>query len=89
MAYAAEGGGPNPYAGFETRIAPENITLLPKTTAQITGGNPWSERTITLKKGESVASVLRGTNSAPATGGPTTPAADALADVRQRKDSGD
>jgi len=36
-----------------------------------------------------VASVLRGTNSAPATGGPTTPAADALADVRQRKDSGD
>ncbi len=41
MAYAAE-AGPNPYAGFETRIAPENITLLPKTTAQTTGGNPWS-----------------------------------------------
>jgi murein DD-endopeptidase MepM/ murein hydrolase activator NlpD len=58
MAYAAE-GGPNPYSGFETRIAPENITLLPKTTAQITGGNPWSERTVTLKKGESVGSVLR------------------------------
>ena len=36
---------PNPYAGFETRIAPENITLLPKTTAQTTGGNPWNERT--------------------------------------------
>jgi murein DD-endopeptidase MepM/ murein hydrolase activator NlpD len=58
MAYAAE-AGPNPYAGFETRIAPENITLLPKTTAQITGGNPWNERTVTLKKGESVGSVLR------------------------------
>jgi murein DD-endopeptidase MepM/ murein hydrolase activator NlpD len=58
MAYAAE-PGPNPYAGFETRIAPENITLLPKTTAQATGGNPWSERAITLKKGESVSSVLR------------------------------
>jgi murein DD-endopeptidase MepM/ murein hydrolase activator NlpD len=58
MAYAAE-GGPNPYAGFETRIAPENITLLPKTTAQTTGGNPWSERTVTLKKGESVGTVLR------------------------------
>jgi murein DD-endopeptidase MepM/ murein hydrolase activator NlpD len=58
MAYAAE-AGPNPYAGFETRIAPENITLLPKTTAQITGGNPWSERTVTLKKGESVTTVMR------------------------------
>ena len=50
MAYAAE-GGPNPYAGFETRIAPENITLLPKTTAQTTGGNPWNERTVTLEEG--------------------------------------
>ena len=30
MAYAAE-GTPDPYAGFEPRIAPENITLLPKT----------------------------------------------------------
>jgi len=64
MAYAAE-GGPNPYAGFETRIAPENITLLPKTTAQITGGNPWNERTVTLKKGESVGSVLRDLGTRP------------------------
>jgi murein DD-endopeptidase MepM/ murein hydrolase activator NlpD len=64
MAYAAE-AGPNPYAGFETRIAPENITLLPKTTAQITGGNPWSERTVTLKKGESVATVLRDLGTRP------------------------
>jgi murein DD-endopeptidase MepM/ murein hydrolase activator NlpD len=64
MAYAAE-AGPNPYAGFETRIAPENITLLPKTTAQITGGNPWNERTVTLKKGESVGSVLRDLGARP------------------------
>jgi murein DD-endopeptidase MepM/ murein hydrolase activator NlpD len=64
MAYAAE-AGPNPYAGFETRIAPENITLLPKTTAQATGGNPWSERTVTLRKGESVGSVLRDLGSRP------------------------
>jgi murein DD-endopeptidase MepM/ murein hydrolase activator NlpD len=64
MAYAAE-GGPNPYAGFETRIAPENITLLPKTTAQITGGNPWNERTVTLRKGESVTSVLRDLGTRP------------------------
>ncbi len=65
MAYAAEGGGPNPYTGFETRIAPENITLLPKTTAQTTGGNPWSERTVTLKKGDSVGSVLRDLGARP------------------------
>ena len=58
MSYAAESGA-NPYTGFETRIAPANITLLPKTMGQATGGNPWSERTITLKKGETVASVLR------------------------------
>jgi murein DD-endopeptidase MepM/ murein hydrolase activator NlpD len=64
MAYAGE-PGPNPYAGFETRIAPENITLLPKTTGQATGGNPWNERTITLKKGESVGSVLRDLGSRP------------------------
>jgi murein DD-endopeptidase MepM/ murein hydrolase activator NlpD len=64
LAYAAE-GVPNPYAGFETRIAPENITLLPKTAAQTTGGNPWSERTITLKKGESVGSVLRDLGARP------------------------
>jgi murein DD-endopeptidase MepM/ murein hydrolase activator NlpD len=64
MAYAAE-GGPNPYAGFETRIAPENITLLPKTTAQITGGNPWNERTVALKRGESVGSVLRDLGTRP------------------------
>ncbi len=30
----------DPYAGFETRVVPENVTLLPKTKDQITGGNP-------------------------------------------------
>ncbi|HEY3641964.1 MAG TPA: M23 family metallopeptidase [Xanthobacteraceae bacterium] len=66
MAYAAEASpNPYPYSGFETRIAPENITLLPKTTAQATGGNPWSERTITLKKGDSVISVLRDLGARP------------------------
>ncbi len=65
MAYAAE-GTPDPYAGFEPRIAPENITLLPKTAASITGGNDWSERTLTLKKGDSVANVLRDLGALPA-----------------------
>jgi murein DD-endopeptidase MepM/ murein hydrolase activator NlpD len=58
LAYAAD-GHPDPYAGFETRIVPENISLLPKTDNQTTGGNGWTERTVTLKKGDSVGSMLR------------------------------
>ncbi|HYZ45922.1 MAG TPA: M23 family metallopeptidase [Xanthobacteraceae bacterium] len=49
----------DPYAGFEPRIVPENVSLLPKTTAQVTGGNAWNERTIVLKKGDSVSAFLR------------------------------
>jgi murein DD-endopeptidase MepM/ murein hydrolase activator NlpD len=58
LAYAAD-GNPDPYAGFEARIVPENITLLPKTAAQITGGNTSTERTVTVKKGDSIGSILR------------------------------
>ncbi len=50
IAYAPEKHG-DPYAGFEPRIVPENITLLPKTTAQMTGGNAWNERTIVAQEG--------------------------------------
>jgi murein DD-endopeptidase MepM/ murein hydrolase activator NlpD len=60
MAYATEGPPlQDPYAGFETRIVPENVTLLPKTKEQITGGNPNGERVHVVKKGDSVGSVLR------------------------------
>jgi murein DD-endopeptidase MepM/ murein hydrolase activator NlpD len=58
LAYAAE-GDPDPYFGFEARIVPENITLLPKTATQTTGGNAWNERTIAVKKGDSIATILR------------------------------
>ena len=47
-AYAPERQA-DPYAGFEPRIVPENVSLLPKTTAQVTGGNAWNERTIEIK----------------------------------------
>ncbi len=57
-AYAPERHG-DPYAGFEPRIVPENVSLLPKTTAQVTGGNAWTERAIVLKKGDSVSAFLR------------------------------
>jgi len=64
LAYAAE-GTTDPYLGFEARIVPENITLLPKTATQVTGGNSWNERTVTIKKGENVASVLRDLGATP------------------------
>jgi murein DD-endopeptidase MepM/ murein hydrolase activator NlpD len=58
LAYAGE-ATPDPYAGFEARIVPENITLLPKTTSQTTGGNAFNERVIAVKKGDSVSTILR------------------------------
>jgi murein DD-endopeptidase MepM/ murein hydrolase activator NlpD len=62
LAYAAEGIS-DPYAGFEARIAPENVTLLPKTQKETTGGTTWNERTVAVRKGETVASVLRELNA--------------------------
>ncbi len=58
LAYAGVGNA-DPYAGFEARIVPENITLLPKTTNQTTGGNAFNERVIVTKKGDSLITVLR------------------------------
>jgi murein DD-endopeptidase MepM/ murein hydrolase activator NlpD len=65
LAYAGD-GSVDPYAGFEARIVPENITLLPKTTTQTTGGNAINEKLIVAKKGDSVATVLRDLGAAPA-----------------------
>jgi murein DD-endopeptidase MepM/ murein hydrolase activator NlpD len=59
LAYATEGNIGDPYAGLEARIVPENITFLPKTAKQTTGGNNWNERAITAKKGDTLNSVLQ------------------------------
>ncbi len=59
LAYASEGTASDPYAGFETRVVPENVTLLPKTKDQATGGNLSNERVHVVKKGDSVSSILR------------------------------
>jgi len=58
MPYAPERNG-DVYGGFEPRIVPENVSLVAKTTAQVTGGNAWNERTVVLKKGDSVSAILR------------------------------
>jgi murein DD-endopeptidase MepM/ murein hydrolase activator NlpD len=66
MAYATEGNGAaDPYAGFETRIVPENVTLLPKTKEQVTGGNPTGERVHVVKKGDTVTSILKEQGATP------------------------
>ncbi len=65
LAYATEGTPPDPYAGFEARIVPENITLLAKTKNETTGGNSWNERVVTAKKGDTVASILRELGAGP------------------------
>jgi len=57
LSYAAE-NDPGAYFGFVPRVVPENVTLLPK-TSQLNGAGDWSERAITVKKGETVGSILR------------------------------
>jgi murein DD-endopeptidase MepM/ murein hydrolase activator NlpD len=65
LAYAAEGNPADHYAGFEARIVPENITFLPKTAKQTTGGNNWNERVIPAKKGDTVESILTDVGATP------------------------
>jgi murein DD-endopeptidase MepM/ murein hydrolase activator NlpD len=62
--YAPDGTEADPYAGFEARIVPENITMLPKSTRS-DGANALNERVVTVKKNESVASILRDQGASP------------------------
>ncbi len=55
LGYAAD--EPDPYLGFQARIVPENVTLLPKTVAG--AGADDGDRVITAKKGDTVASILQ------------------------------
>jgi murein DD-endopeptidase MepM/ murein hydrolase activator NlpD len=64
LSYAAE-GDPAADFGFEARVVPENVTLLPKTTTQTNGGTDWSERIVVAKKAETVGSILRELGAAP------------------------
>ena len=65
LAYATEGTAADPYAGFETRVVPENVTLLPKKKDQSTGSNPSGERVHLVKKGDTVTSILRDQGATP------------------------
>jgi murein DD-endopeptidase MepM/ murein hydrolase activator NlpD len=61
LSYAAE-GDTDPYIGFEARVVPENITLLPKTAKN---AGDWSERIVVAKKGDTVGSILRDLGAVP------------------------
>ena len=66
MAYATEGTtAADPYEGFAARIVPENITFLPKTAKQTTGGNNWNERAVTVNKGDTLDSLLQEMGATP------------------------
>jgi murein DD-endopeptidase MepM/ murein hydrolase activator NlpD len=64
LPYGASDLPPDIYAPFEARITEENITQLPKTAAQATGGNPGNERTVTIKKGDTLGAILRDNSGA-------------------------
>ncbi len=83
LAYASERHS-DIYAGFEPRIVPENITLLPKTTTQTNGGNAWGERTILLKKGDSVSANLRDLGATTTTSRRSPPPSGRAAGTRRR-----
>ncbi len=66
LAYASPDAPLDPYAGFEARIIPENITMLAKTTSQTTtGSNSANERSIVMKKGETLGAILRDLGATP------------------------
>src|SRR5262249_4814144 len=65
LAYATQELPADPYAPFQARITAENITMLPKTAAQATGGNPWAERLIPIKKGDTLSAILRDLGASP------------------------
>jgi hypothetical protein len=47
------------------RIAPENVTMFAKTASRATGGNTWDERSIVMKKGETLSAILRDLGGTP------------------------
>jgi murein DD-endopeptidase MepM/ murein hydrolase activator NlpD len=66
LGYAPTGSeAADPYQGFEARIVPENITMLPKIANKNEGPNAWNERLVAVKKNDSAASILRDQGAPP------------------------
>ena len=65
LAYATTGDskGLDLYAGFESRVVAENITMLPKTASQ--ASTVANEKLVAVKKGDTIGSILRDLGAAP------------------------
>ena len=64
LSYLTEGID-DPYANIGVSAVPQNVTLLPKTASQTTGGTGANERTVTVRKGDSVGNLLRELGATP------------------------
>jgi murein DD-endopeptidase MepM/ murein hydrolase activator NlpD len=64
LSYAAEGDPGSGFA-FQSRVVPENVTLLPKTPGQANGSADLTERVVVAKKGETIGSILRELGAVP------------------------
>jgi murein DD-endopeptidase MepM/ murein hydrolase activator NlpD len=64
LAYAAEGS--IPFSLGNIPAVAENMSTVSKTANEATGGNNWTERTLIVKKGDSITSLLRGIGAEPA-----------------------
>ncbi|WP_245504630.1 M23 family metallopeptidase [Aquabacter spiritensis] len=58
LAYAAEGGYPPTGLLPPRPDVPENLSFVVKTSSETSGGNDWSDQTVTIKKGDTIVSVL-------------------------------
>lgn len=55
LSYATDGGnigGPLPNGALD------NVSFIPKSSAETSGGNDWSDNTVVVKKGETIISIL-------------------------------
>jgi murein DD-endopeptidase MepM/ murein hydrolase activator NlpD len=63
LGYASENAG-NGDATALPNVA-ENLSSVPKTATETTGGNTWSERTVVAKKGEGLSAILKELKAVP------------------------
>jgi murein DD-endopeptidase MepM/ murein hydrolase activator NlpD len=62
LAYAGDANSRN---AIETPTIAENLSAIPKTANETTGGNTWTERTVIAKKGEGLSAILKELGAVP------------------------
>jgi len=56
LAYANTGDGFG--GGLPASVLPNNVSFVAKTSKETSGGNDWSDSTVVVKKGDTIASIL-------------------------------